>query len=190
MDAGSACLPVLHGAGGQVHFYWHPARAQCLAFMYAGCAGNANRFTSKTRCENACKNSDATPCLGNVAAIGGLVAQSCQTLKCPLSFVCKTHANNTTAYCCPRVTEDEQHCTHNTLAYVADDGAVMLAANCSHLRCADGWQCEQSRLFAKCCRRASDSQSQAESEIDERRLKPFDLTRTSRVRTDVDAFDC
>jgi hypothetical protein len=68
---------------------------------------------------------------------------------------------------------DEQHCTQNTLAYVADDGAVMLAANCSHLRCADGWQCEQLRLFAKCCRRATDTQSQTESQVDGEPLNIF-----------------
>lgn len=61
---------------------------------------------------------------------------------------------------------DEQHCVQNALTYVADDGSALLAAVCAHLRCADGWQCEQSRMFAKCCRRGNATDVLTAAQID------------------------
>ncbi|KAK7865121.1 hypothetical protein R5R35_014650 [Gryllus longicercus] len=36
-------------------FYFNPQTGQCESFQYGGCGGNANRFRSKSDCEQRCR---------------------------------------------------------------------------------------------------------------------------------------
>nr|CDS25936.1 Papilin [Hymenolepis microstoma] len=40
--------------GGHARYYYDPNTAKCRLFMYGGCLGNGNRFTTKVECEEAC----------------------------------------------------------------------------------------------------------------------------------------
>ncbi|KAM3185379.1 hypothetical protein ACTXT7_006461 [Hymenolepis weldensis] len=40
--------------GGHARYYYDPSTSKCRLFMYGGCLGNGNRFTTKTECEEAC----------------------------------------------------------------------------------------------------------------------------------------
>uniref|UniRef100_A0A915K2K7 BPTI/Kunitz inhibitor domain-containing protein n=1 Tax=Romanomermis culicivorax TaxID=13658 RepID=A0A915K2K7_ROMCU len=37
-------------------YYYNAAQGQCLPFTYGGCQGNENNFTTKEKCEAACKH--------------------------------------------------------------------------------------------------------------------------------------
>uniref|UniRef100_A0A6P4FQV1 Male accessory gland serine protease inhibitor-like n=1 Tax=Drosophila rhopaloa TaxID=1041015 RepID=A0A6P4FQV1_DRORH len=36
-------------------FSYYVDKKECLDFVYSGCGGNANRFESKSKCEDKCK---------------------------------------------------------------------------------------------------------------------------------------
>ncbi|XP_041351682.1 kunitz-type serine protease inhibitor-like [Gigantopelta aegis] len=36
-------------------YYWDPALRRCEQFVYGGCGGNSNNFSTKEACESTCK---------------------------------------------------------------------------------------------------------------------------------------
>ncbi|XP_003380506.1 putative papilin [Trichinella spiralis] len=62
--------------GSLLNWYFDSERMQCTSFMYTGCGGNSNRFTSEEACERACgayrdqdvcrMPPDEGPCLASV----------------------------------------------------------------------------------------------------------------------------
>ncbi|KAK3578488.1 hypothetical protein CHS0354_007741 [Potamilus streckersoni] len=42
--------------GSFKRYFFNSHTCKCESFVYGGCGGNANRFTSKTGCQNACQN--------------------------------------------------------------------------------------------------------------------------------------
>lgn len=41
-------------SGSHARYYYDPVKGKCRLFMYGGCLGNGNRFSTKTECEDAC----------------------------------------------------------------------------------------------------------------------------------------
>ena len=38
-------------------YYWNVVTRKCEKFIYGGCGGNSNRFSTVEQCESACKRS-------------------------------------------------------------------------------------------------------------------------------------
>lgn len=43
-----------HCENGLTKWHYNSEAKECQAFMYSGCGGNGNRFSSKAECENLC----------------------------------------------------------------------------------------------------------------------------------------
>jgi hypothetical protein len=53
-DAGVSCNAIFDGVVLNMQYYWNAQRQECLAFMYKGCGGNGNRYSTKADCEQKC----------------------------------------------------------------------------------------------------------------------------------------
>uniref|UniRef100_A0A915EAP4 BPTI/Kunitz inhibitor domain-containing protein n=1 Tax=Ditylenchus dipsaci TaxID=166011 RepID=A0A915EAP4_9BILA len=58
-DSGSCTTLPSSAASLIMKWYYDPRLAKCHTFMYSGCAGNGNRFSSKSECEDLCRREAA-----------------------------------------------------------------------------------------------------------------------------------
>ena len=84
MDTVPLCdLPVDAGPcrGQYERFYYDKTEGVCQPFNYTGCKGNANRFTSKAQCENACEHRARTIRAKRVCVLPKVAGTSCSVPK-------------------------------------------------------------------------------------------------------------
>uniref|UniRef100_A0A915I3I9 Kunitz/Bovine pancreatic trypsin inhibitor domain protein n=1 Tax=Romanomermis culicivorax TaxID=13658 RepID=A0A915I3I9_ROMCU len=145
-------------------WYFNNEKFSCLAFTYKGCAGNDNKFDTKSQCEMRCKPQDGPTCSGYGNGLqydngSAPVGRNCLELQCPAGWVCKPGVFFVT--CCNKTVEDyfndayNETCSNGAKAFsIARPlwSETYFGDSCNDLRCPSGYECSQTNpLFAKCC---------------------------------------
>ncbi|CAB3398254.1 unnamed protein product [Caenorhabditis bovis] len=145
-----------------IRYHLNPATADCLAFKYSGCGGNANNFETQADCQMNCIPMDYFKCPGDSKVVPNKDKTSYCTAEkeCdgPNSY-CSMGAFS--GLCCDNAARDKSNqdyadeCGPNQTKYKVDRGgyeSILFGKTCDSNFCPDGYQCQQGNYYAYCCK--------------------------------------
>ncbi|MFH4980104.1 hypothetical protein AB6A40_006813 [Gnathostoma spinigerum] len=151
-----------------IQWYFDTSASICLAFKYAGCGGNENRFTTAGECEEVCIPEDYGWCALNTSEEKDEHGESrtCSVgpehlpndTLCSAGYTCKSLAFF--AVCCPKEKEElwEKNmnpiCPNGTDLVKVDRGdwqMVLLGKSCDDKFCPVDAECRKQEILAHCC---------------------------------------
>ncbi|CAI5443950.1 unnamed protein product [Caenorhabditis angaria] len=138
-------------------YHYDPKTKTCLAFLYTGCGGNANRFDHEGACYQWCAGMDNFSCpLGSSSVASKEMCY--EDSHCGTNNYCLNgHPIN---ICCEkkwREKSDKEYnpkCPAGKKAFKPTDGGIAslrLGKSCKSNHCPEKATCVQGEFFAACC---------------------------------------
>ncbi|CAI5443948.1 unnamed protein product [Caenorhabditis angaria] len=145
------------GKKAEIKYHYDAKTATCLAFLYTGCGGNANRFDSDSECYRTCQGIDALNCpLGSKPLPKTNICQDSK--ECGSKGYCNMGSGF--GICCEKKWQEKldkeygPKCPAGKKAYEPTDGGIAslrLGKSCKSNHCPEKATCVQGEFFAACC---------------------------------------